>query len=68
MPAPEFPATGTARISALLAEARHRRDEDLRQRAGDGSGGFRAATPLDHMIELIWREEQQTWVLYEEVR
>ena len=30
IPDPEFPVTGTARISALLAEARRRRDEAFR--------------------------------------
>ncbi len=50
LPAPEFPATGTARISALLAEARHRRDEALLRGAGEGAGGLRARTPLDNAI------------------
>ncbi len=51
IPKPEFPALGTARISALLAEARHRRDSALISGVGDGAGGLRAGRPLDNVIE-----------------
>ncbi len=51
IPEPEFPALGTDRISALLAEARHRRDSALVSGVGDGAGGLRTGRPLDNMIE-----------------
>ncbi len=50
MPAPEYPATGTARISALLTQARNLRDEALRHGVGDGAGGLRTGTPMDNII------------------
>jgi hypothetical protein len=50
IPTPQFPATGTARISALLATARRRRDEALIRGAGDGAG-LGTSTPLDNVIE-----------------
>ena len=55
IPTPEFPATGTARISALLAEARRRRDEALVQGVGDGAGGLRTGAPLDNVINPATR-------------
>lgn len=50
IPAPEYPATGTARIGALIAEARRRRDEALLTSAGEGAGGLRSRRPLDNVI------------------
>ena len=50
IPEPEFPATGTARISALLAEARRRRDEAYVGACTEGGGGLRTDTPLDSRI------------------
>jgi hypothetical protein len=55
IPSPEYPATGTARIAALLAEARRRRDEALLDGAGDGAGGLRSSTPLDNVITSTTR-------------
>jgi hypothetical protein len=52
IPMPEFPATGTARISALLADARRRRDETLLHGAGDGAA-LRTSTPLDNVIKPV---------------
>ncbi len=51
VPTPEFPATGTARISTLYAAARHRQVEALRQGVGEGAGGFRTGRPPDNVIE-----------------
>jgi hypothetical protein len=51
MPEPEYPATGTARISALLAEARRRRDEAYIAACTGGGGGLRTSTPLDNRIQ-----------------
>lgn len=59
LPAPEFPATGTTRISALLAEARRRRDEALVHGAGDGIG-LRTSTPLDNAIRHSSRVDAET--------
>jgi hypothetical protein len=53
IPTPEFPATGTARISALLTEARRRRDEAFLDGAGDGAGGLRTGTPLDNANKAV---------------
>ena len=50
IPTPEFPATGTARIGALVAAARRRRDEVLLTGVGAGAGGLRAGRPLDNVI------------------
>jgi hypothetical protein len=50
IPAPEYPATGTARIGALIAEARRQRDAALLAGAGDGAGGIRTRRPLDNVI------------------
>ena len=50
IPAPEYPATGTARIGALIAEARRHRDEALLAGAGEGAGGLRSRRPLDNAI------------------
>lgn len=46
LPTPEFPAIGTNRIGALIAEARRRRDEALLS----GSSGIRTETPADNVI------------------
>lgn len=48
---PEFPATGTARVSALLAEARRRRDEAFFAAWTEGGSGWRTGRPLDTMLE-----------------
>jgi len=66
LPTPEFPATGTKRISALLAEARRRRDEALVQGAGDGSG-LRTGTPLDNVIRPATRVHTGAAVLRRDV-
>jgi hypothetical protein len=50
IPPPVYPATGTARIGALVAEARHRRDEALLAGAGEGAGGLRGRRPVDNVI------------------
>lgn len=50
IPAPEYPATGTARIGALIAEARRRRDDALLAATGEGAGGLRTRRPLDNVI------------------
>jgi hypothetical protein len=50
IPAPEYPATGTARIGALVAEARRRRDAALLAGAGEGAGGLRSRRPLDNVL------------------
>ena len=51
IPEPEFPATGTARISKLLAQARRRRDHAYRAAGTEAGGGTRTGTPLDNLIE-----------------
>lgn len=53
IPTPRYPATGTARIGALIAEARRRRDEALLAGAGEGAGGLRARRPLDDLIVSV---------------
>lgn len=50
LPAPQYPATGTARIGALIAEVRRRRDEALLSGTGAGAGGLRSGQPLDNRI------------------
>jgi hypothetical protein len=49
IPEPQFPATGTARVSALLAEARRRRDESLLVACTEGVSGSRTGIPLDNL-------------------
>lgn len=51
IPEPEFPATGTARISALLAEARRRRDAAYIAACTETGSGQRTGRPLDSVIE-----------------
>ena len=51
MPEPELSATGTVRISALLSEARSRRDGTMVRVLGEGGTGLRTGTPLDTVIE-----------------
>ena len=50
IPAPQYPATGTARISALLAVARRRRDEAYVVACTEAGSGMRTGTPLDSRL------------------
>jgi hypothetical protein len=51
IPEPEFPATGTARISSLLTEARRRRDAAYVVACTESGSGMRTSRPLDAVIE-----------------
>ena len=51
IPAPEYPATGTARIGKLIAEARRRRDQALLAAHAGGGAGISTVVPLDKVIE-----------------
>lgn len=50
IPAPEYPAFGTARIGAVIAQARRRRDEAILAGLAKGGAGLRTATPADNLI------------------
>ncbi len=68
IPDPEFPATGTARISALLAEARRKRDAATLAALTDGRNGWRARTPADNLIDTTKDSDPRTNVTQEPPR